>query len=102
MGEELLRTRISNFMSGNKSCINFNHICETLSNEEITKLKNWYTYYHKLYTRYKWRYKKLKKVKLMLNMSSIGLTVIGGVAGTVTLNPIVLGCISGSGVLIQG
>lgn len=32
----------------------------------------------------------------------MGLVVIGGVAGAVTINPIVLGCISGPGVLIEG
>ena len=36
--------------------------------EEINKMKNWYSYYHKLYTCYKWKYKKLKKRKLSLNM----------------------------------
>ena len=35
-------------------------------------------------------------------MSSIGLTVIGSVVGAVTLNPIVIACVAGPGVLIQG
>ncbi|KAL9958375.1 hypothetical protein ACROYT_G035381 [Oculina patagonica] len=35
-------------------------------------------------------------------MSSIGLTVIGTVVGSITLNPIVIGCLTGSGVLIHG
>ena len=62
------------------------------------KLKQWYVYYHKLYTCYKWKYEKLKKVNLSLNMVSQGLTVSGGI----TLNPIILGCISSPGILIQG
>ncbi|KAL9968239.1 hypothetical protein ACROYT_G026589 [Oculina patagonica] len=37
-----------------------------------------------------------------LDMSSIGLTVIGTVVGSITLNPIVIGCLTGSGVLIHG
>ena len=35
-------------------------------------------------------------------MTSISLVVIGGIAGGITVNPIILGCISGPGVLIQG
>ena len=85
-----------------KNSINFNHISEDLSDEEIMKLKQWYVYYHKLYTCYKWKYKKLKKVNLSLNMVSLGLTVSGTIADGITLNSIILGCISGPGILIQG
>ena len=35
-------------------------------------------------------------------MGSIVLTTTGAIAGSVTHNPIVLGCLTGSGVLIQG
>ena len=35
-------------------------------------------------------------------MVSLGLTVSGTIAGGVTLNPIILGCINGPGILIQG
>ena len=35
-------------------------------------------------------------------MSSIGLTVTGSVVGAITLNPIVIACVAGPGVLIQG
>ena len=35
-------------------------------------------------------------------MVSLGLTVSGTIAGGITLNPIILGCISGSYILIQG
>ena len=34
-------------------------------------------------------------------MISIGLTSVGSIAGAVTLNPIILGCIAGPGILIQ-
>ena len=68
--------------------------------EEINKLKNWYSYYHKLYTCYKWKYKKLKTIKLALNMSSISLTVVG-----IALAPFTHFAnlsITGVGVIIQG
>ena len=35
-------------------------------------------------------------------MSSISLTVIGSIVGAITLNPIVIACVAGPGVLIQG
>ena len=83
-----------------RGAIEFNHISSNLS-EEIDKLKKWYKYYHKLYTCHKWKYKKFKRARLLLNMTSASLVVIGHIAGSVTANPIVLGCISGPGVLIQ-
>lgn len=45
--------------------------------------------------------KRHKKLKFAITVSSIGLTVLGGVVGGVTLKTIVLGCVSGPGVFIQ-
>ena len=83
------------------SVIDFNHISKSLTDDEVSKLVKWYKFYYKLSTCHKWRNKKLKRVRLSLNMTSIGLVVIGGIAGSVTANPIVLGCVSGPGVLVQ-
>ena len=88
-------------MSRKKSIV-YNHISKNLSKDEVTKLKQWYLYYHKVYTCYKWKYKKVKKTKLSLNMVNLGLTVSATIAGGITLNPIILGCISGPGILMQG
>ena len=85
-----------------KNSVYLNHTSRNLSEEEVDKLIKWYSYYHKLYTCYKWKYKKLKKIKMGLNMTSKGLTVSGTIVGGVTLNPIILGCMSGPGTLIQG
>ena len=82
--------------------INFNHTSDKLTDEEITKFKNLYKNYHRLQMCYKWKYKNLNRILLGLQMGSIGLTATGAIAGSVTLNPIVLGCLTGSGVLIQG
>ena len=41
-------------------------------------------------------------MKLSLIMSSIGMTVTGSVVGAVTLNPIVIACVAGPGIIIQG
>ena len=82
--------------------INFNHTSDKLTDEEIAKFKNLYKNYHRLQMCYKWKYKNLNRMLLGLQMGSISLTAIGAIAGSVTLNPIVLGCLTGSGVLIQG
>jgi len=85
-----------------KNIFNFNHISEELSESQIIKLRNLYRFYHKQFICYKWKYQKLKKNKFALEMSSIALTVSGAIIGSVTLNPIPLAILSGSGVLIQG
>ena len=42
--------------------------------------------------------KQNKKLNLMINLSAAGLAVTGTIAGSVTLNPIIFGVITGSGV----
>ena len=80
----------------------FNHISVKLKPNEIDKLQTLYKSYHKLFICYQWKYMKLNKRKLALHLSSIALTVIGTITGSVTLNPIIGGSIVGAGVLIQG
>lgn len=46
-------------------------------------------------------FKKYKKFNLGLKISSIVLTTTGAVVGSVTLNPIILACVSGAGVVLQ-
>ena len=53
------------------------------------------------YMCYKWKYKKLRRLKLFLELSSIGLTTVGAIVGGITLNPIILGSLTGSGIMIQ-
>ena len=81
--------------------IDFNHISSKLEDGEVSKLKKWYKHNHKRFTCYKWKYKRAKKIRLLLNMVSTGLVVVGTVVGGVTMNPVVLGCVSGGGVMIQ-
>ena len=71
-----------------------------LTEEEINKIKNWYSYYHKLYTCYKWKYKMLKTIKLALNMSSMSLTGLGSALALFTHFTSL--SITGVGVIIQG
>ena len=81
--------------------ISFNHISERLTPEEVEKYKKLYEHYHRLFTCYRWKYKSIKKIKLALEMTSLGLTTIGTVLGAITVNPIVLGSIAGPGILMQ-
>ena len=81
--------------------IGFNHISDSLSYDEVNKLKTLYKSYHKLQMCYKWKYKKLRRLKLFLELSSIGLTTVGAIVGGITLNPIILGSLTGSGIMIQ-
>ena len=82
--------------------INFNHLSDQLNEDEISKLKALYKCYHRLHKCYQWKYKKLRRLKLSLELSSLGLTTIGSIAGLITLCPIILGSLAGPGVLIQG
>jgi hypothetical protein len=81
---------------------NFNHISQDLSKDDKETLIKLYAYYHRKTNYYKSAFKHLKKLKIVLNITSIGLTVIGTIAGAITLNPIVLAAISGPGIIIQG
>ena len=89
-------------MKRKNSVFNFNHVNEKLTREEITMLKNLYAQYHMKTWCYHDAYKKFKKMDLALNLLSIGLTSTGVIVGSVTLNPIILGSISGGGLLLQG
>lgn len=82
--------------------INFNHISSKMHHDEVTKLKTLYRSYHRLQKCYQWKYKKLRRLKLALELSSLGLTTVGSIAGAITLNPIILGSLAGPGVMIQG
>ena len=85
-----------------KNIFNFYHISNELTEDEISELKALYKCYHRLYKYYQWKYKRLRRLKLSLEMSSIGLTTILSIVGGVTLNPIIIGAVAGPGILIQG
>ena len=85
-----------------KNIFKWNHISENLTSDEITKLQNLYKHYHRLLQCYHWKYKKLRRLKLSLQLSSISLTVVGTITGSITLNPVVAGTVVGAGVIIQG
>ena len=88
-------------MGRRESIFNWNHISEKLTEKQISELKALYKFYHKKYWLAKMTFKYFKKVELVCNIGSTLLVVTGTVVGGVTLNPIVLGTISGSGLLLK-
>ena len=88
-------------MDRRKSIFNWNHVSENLTEDQISELKALYKFYHKKYWLFKMTFKYFKKAELTCNIGSVLLVVIGTVVGGVTLNPIILGTISGSGVLLK-
>ena len=80
---------------------NFNHIDKNISKEKLSEIKAWYKFYYKRFWRYKKAFKHFKRLNLIINVSSTSLVVIGTIACGVTLNPIILGTISGVGILLK-
>ena len=88
-------------MDRRKSIFNWNHISSDLTDDQIFELKALYKFYHKKYWLFKMTYKYFKKAELACNIGSVFFIVTGTVVGGVTLNPIVLGTVSGAGVLLK-
>ena len=89
-------------MSVKREILNFNHISKNLSESDLEALKNLYKHYHKKTWCYKKAYQYFRRFNISLNIASIVLTSTGTIVGGVTLNPIVRGTITGSGVALQG
>ena len=87
-------------MKRKKSVINFNHIDQRnlAKKDELTKM---YEFYHKLWFCYKKVFTQAKRWHLTLNLISVGLVTTGTTVGGLTMNPIVLGVISGAGILLK-
>ena len=68
--------------------------------EDIQEIKELYKYYHCRYWCYQRAYKYYKKVNLASNIVSAGLVIIGSVAGGITANPVIIGSVTGAGVLL--
>ena len=85
-----------------KDIFEFNHIDPSLSESDITTLKDFYSYYHKKYWCFKRSYKSYKFLDNFFTISSICLVAIGTISGGITLNPVVLGVVNGAGVIVAG
>ena len=83
-----------------KDIFEFNHIDNSLSESDIETLKNFYKHYHKKYWCFKKAYKRYKRLDESIRISGAGLVIIGSIKRGITLNPIILGIINGTGALV--
>ena len=79
----------------------FNHIDTSIDETTLTEIKDLYKFYHRRWWCYKQTHKHLKRESLTCKLSSSSLIAAGTIAGGVTPNPIILGVISGAGLLIK-
>ena len=88
-------------MDRRENIFNWNHVSENLTEDQISELKALYKFYHKKYWLHKASFKLFKKMDMACSIGSVLLVVTGTVVGGVTLNPIPLGTISGTGLLLK-
>ena len=85
-----------------KDIFEFNHTDKSLSESDITTLKDFYKHYHKKYWCFKRCYKSYKFLDDVFTISGISRVAIGTIAGGITLNPAILGIINGAGIIVAG
>ena len=81
-----------------KDVFEFNHIGSSLSNSDVSTLKD----FHQKYWCFKKSYKRYKLLDETVLLSGISLVAMGTIAGGITLNPVVLGVVNGAGVVVAG
>ena len=84
-----------------KPILDFNHIDPRISKEELEEIQKLYKHYKKLWWCFKKVHQKQKLLDLVEKISSSALVAGGVLAGGATLNPIVLGVISGLGLVLK-
>ena len=84
-----------------QSIFDFNHIDPHIQEEELEEIKNLFRFYHKRFWCLKQAHSRFKKMNLLMNCTSSGLIAIGTITGAATMNPIVLGVISGVGLIMK-
>lgn len=77
-----------------KDIFEFNHTDKNLSEENVKTFKDLYKYYQKGF----WcSYKRFKLLDESITITVFYLMIIGTIVGEITLNPIILGAVNGSG-----
>ena len=84
-----------------KTIFDFNHIDPSLPEEQLEEIQKLYETYKRLWWCFKKVYQKQKLLDLVEKIVSSALVAGGVVAGGATLNPIVLGVISGLGLIVK-
>ena len=84
-----------------KTILDFNHIDPSISPEKLEEIQKLYATYKRHWWCFKKVYQKQKLLDLVEKISSSVLVAAGVLAGGATLNPIVLGVISGLGLVVK-
>lgn len=84
-----------------KDIFHFNHIDKNIRQEKISGIKASHKYYHKKSWCYKSAFKFYKRLNLAINLISVSCVATGTIVGGITLIPIILGSISGAGLLLK-
>ena len=84
-----------------KTILDFNHIDPSIPPEQLEEIQKLYATYKKLWWCFKKVYQKQKLLDLVEKISSSVLVASGIVVGGATLNPVVLGVISGMGLILK-
>ena len=86
---------------GQTDIFHFNHIDKSIENDKLLEIKALYKFYRKRFWCYKKAFKYFKRINLISNITSTGLIAVGTIVGSVTLNCIILGTVSGAGSLLK-
>ena len=84
-----------------KDIFHFNHIDSNIDEEKLKQIKDLRAYYHKMAWIYKYSRKRNKKIKYVVNVSSVLLASVGVITQGLTLNPIVLAALTTAGILLK-
>ena len=84
-----------------KTILDFNHIDPSIPPEKLEEIQKLYATYKRHWWCFKKVYQKQKLLDLVEKISSSVLVAAGVLAGGATLNPIVLGVISGLGLVVK-
>ena len=84
-----------------KTILDFNHIDPSLPEEKLEEIQKLYATYKRLWWCFKKVYQKQKLLDLVDKIVSSALVAGGVLAGGVSLNPVVLGVISGLGLILK-
>ena len=84
-----------------KTIFDFNHIDPSIPPEQLEEIQKLYKTYKRHWWCFKQLYQKQKLLDLVEKISSSVLVAGGVLAGGATLNPIVLGVISGLGLILK-
>ena len=84
-----------------KTIFDFNHIDPNIPKEKLEEIQKLYATYKRLWWCFKKIHQKQKRLDLIEKIISSVLVAGGVVAGGATLNPIVLGVISGLGLILK-